>query len=218
MKRSISALLLTAVFSLMASAFAFTSPADAQDGVDELTSRQLVEAVVFGTGPGGDIVNAITDAQPLDGPVYLEVRHQATELLDQIERSNPGAVDVIADGLTSGDPYVVQESLDLLGTELYAATEVLLGTEELDAAMSTLNGSAGYGACSLFLVCTVYMALAAVNTVAATHAAAVTVAAAVAGYAAVFFGQWVWGGLGDDDGSTLKQEAAIADLTLALAG
>lgn len=146
---------------------AYVSPTSAMVATNAET---LIEAVMFGTGPLVHQIDAI-DADlesELSLGQYIDFRRFARSIIDDALISDPTDIQNAAIELQSGNPTRVDKAITKLQNLLSASMERQLEARGLIHHLSNVDGSAGYGACSLAVACVVYAALAAHNAVALT--------------------------------------------------
>lgn len=180
------------------------------DATAAYSDREIVEAVVFGTGPAAHLRGHSLEQQ-LPDREYLVASRLARQIIDALEAQDEDLVAGVAHGVTSGDPYSVTAALDDLSEPLYHAAAVVVGEDELDAAISALATNTGYGACSLFAVCAVWVFAGVLNVAVATNAAAAAAVAAGAVDVAVAVHRYMW--TAHPETPSLDHDVVIAELT-----
>lgn len=103
---------------------------------EQFTPRELFDGLILGMGPVAEQhpeLNPATIAPAVardqDEKDEKASRELATRLVDNIEAENPGFLPSFATNVTSGDPYVVQASVEDAAQKLVDAYEAVTGTD-----------------------------------------------------------------------------------------
>lgn len=193
----------------------YVSPTSALKATD---TEPLIEAVMFGTGPIVHQIDAI-DADlesELSLGQYIEFRRFARSVIDDVLISDPDDTQNAVTELRSGNPTRVDKAITKLQYLLSASMERQLEARGLTHHLNNVDGSAGYGACSLAIACIVYAALAAHNAVALTFFAVGAGGLAVVAAAFLWTRTSIFGDAGTTSLNTIDRDRLVAQLTLDL--
>jgi len=206
-------------FAMVASVLA-TAP-DAMAG-DDWTDHEIIEAVLFGTGPVAEAVDLPLEINFDSSASWIQHRQMADHVVDYMILTYTELMAEIADQLVSGNPYEVEASLEQLSPLLEEALVATgqMSQERLDNASDGDSQGCGWG-----FVCFVVAVAAVVVAVVVAGGAAHVAAAVSMAVAAVYlhtvteaysdYANYVFSAGGED--ADLAAERFLADLTLALA-
>lgn len=178
------------------------------------SSEDLIEAVMFNTGPMVGEIDALDDdvADTLTPQQYVEFRSFARGVIDDAIAKDPEVIYTASNDLRSGNPKRVDRAINQLRIELTEASDRELASLGLEQHLSTANGSNGYGAivCGAVVACVFYIALAAHNT------AAVSVFFAGSFGFILWAAVWFWSDDGADGSAAIDRDRLVAQLALEL--
>jgi len=174
------------------------------------SSEDLIEAVMFNTGPMVGEIDAFDDdaADALTPQQYVEFRSFARGVIDDAIAKDPEVIYTASNDLRSGNPKRVDRAINQLRIQLTEASDRELASRGLETQLSTANGNIGYGAvvCGAVVGCVFYVALAAHNTVA--------VSAFIAGAIGFILWKagWFWSDDGADGSAAIDHDRLVAQL------
>jgi len=161
---------IVAVVACLVGAGCVVVPAQASPGPSAFTDREIVEGVVFASGPVATSLGL--DDRGLDDlpeDVSSQVSQLSDELQAQMWASDDQVLDDAIDGLTSGDPYQVRDAQIVLGKSFADA----LGVVEPEL----VTGLDAAPLCGLVAPCITFAILASVAGVALAIVAETVIAA-----------------------------------------
>ncbi len=187
---------------------------------DPKGSEDLIEAVMFNTGPMVSEIDAIDGAleEALTTQQYLEYRSFARDIIDESVASDPAAMNAAVVDLQSGNPSMVDRAIGQLKIGLSEATESKLVALGLEHQLANASDSGGYGY-SLVFALAAYVVLAVHAYLALTALAAVVLAGGAFIAAATFIAKtsWFWNGANVNGLTAIENDRFVSQLAADLA-
>lgn len=188
---------------------------------DPRSSEDLIEAVMFNTGPMVSEIDAIdgTIEETLTTQQYVEYRSFARDIIDDAVASDTASMNAAVVDLQSGNPSMVDQAIDQLQVGLAEATKRKLVALGFENQLANASGSGGYGGCSLAFVCAVYVAGAVHYYLLLSAAAAMVLGGGFVVTAAALIAKtsWFWNGANVNGFTAIEHDRFVSQLTADLA-